>query len=468
MTDKTPFRLLTTPIWSIPGNWPFPGIALPFDLHPRRAGVPTDERAWFSESEWEAYPWNPLPAHMDELRFNRYPHRQFRRDLGRGAADPDASPKPTWEKLLEITVYYAGRRHRIAEVSAGFREALSRITDSESLTVGGDELVIGEGIDHLTGLIHLFGTAAVAGHRLPPVSLREVGGRVKSVWSHAEIQEILDAAAARENTVETVHNDLVSELYARERQVDDTSKTMRERAEIATKLHNDIFGFEALLKKRLADHNPDSLPSDLQTLRIVLVERLESTATGAQKRIKGALSQQAIDNWAACIDMDKALTEVAKRCALGGINIERAATAGEAKSAHAAAVQAINGVSAANTPWWRVGGAVVKKSNPASAPQVSGREVRIRAFHPEGVTVPGKVSLTGSSVTGKTSGKPLKSTSRIYVPSNDADAHEIRVTLDASVTEAAVIEAAARNLCGPAGIKVELTPGQEIPPVQDA
>ena len=96
------------------------------------------DQAW-----WDSYRWNPLQGSANT------------------DVDPNASPKPTWDSLIVAVrgMEETGRDLHLYEVSTpwGFKDAIDRqraeVKESIDVVVGGVGHHVGEGINHLTGLI---------------------------------------------------------------------------------------------------------------------------------------------------------------------------------------------------------------------------------------------------------------------------------------------------------------------------
>ncbi|MYH37482.1 MAG: hypothetical protein F4160_11895 [Rhodospirillaceae bacterium] len=326
-------------------------------------------------------------------------------------------------------------------------EIKAKLTDEPTLP--GLDVHIGSGLDHMTGLADMARAAANAGQTLPHIVMRDGNQRRVSVHHVADLEEILGAARRRENLVESAHNAVMERYHAQAKIRDDETQTLADREAAADAALAITNNYQAELKKEIAAYDPDALPADLGALRRKYIEWLEATAARQQKSLKGALTEQAIKNWAACVDMDAALSEVSKQCALASIEIDRAMTAAEAKAAYDAGAAAIRAVTAANTPHWMVDGTLIAQAFPPDRGLV-GRSVAVRAVHPAGKNIDGKVAFTAKVVEGA---------AEVTVRSlSDPTARELVFTIPDDATAAAKIEATARNLCGPSRLVLTLTP----------
>ena len=448
----------------------------------------------FDESDWDATKWNPAE--------------------GTSYHDPEASPKPTWEELVSYIKLFEVDTSRIPDSLAyelfideqDFSTRERRASLSTAPT-GNPTLHRGDGIEHMPALIHLSGDAMRAGQVLPNVVLRTAGHERHLLHTEEAVHEFIGESARHRNALESVKNELMRPYLRLKAIFTDEDEHFDERYQAGLQMLDLANGYQEALIQGIALFDPHILPDDLPTLQAVLIERLEGVATGHQKSLKGALTQQAIDNWAACVDMDAALTEIAKRCVLGVIEIEAAAddiwkrTAGtwtlvtdvgslpaseehegddppaaslgsdgehyrqltgigEAKDAFAAAQQSIESVSAANIPTW----AVTRHASPNTIEYTNG----------------GKASLSGatkaivdckqvSGVEGKVSqripqaeysgGSPAPLAMRtLKRPSGKPTWHSAVIELAAGETKPVTVRFLGRNICGSSQFTVTLTP----------
>ena len=487
----------TTDIWAILG-WmnDGPDIDLPYgealNLYWIDVKFQQDQELRITKADWDGYQWNPPD----------------RKEAGRiyETADPDASPKPSWDDFIawveENDIWKL--KHPADRDASEASYVLAELTDETALDVGDQELHVGGGLSHMVGLIQMAGDADTAGVSLPAVVLRDSANKPKKVHRQSEVREILRLLSGRENAFESAHNSLRERYDALAARRDDFSLSDAERLKAGREARDMMANYKALLVAEVATFDPDALPDDLPTLKAVLVERLEAATTGRQKSLKGALTQQAIDNWAACVDLDEALQEVAKQCVLGGIAIERCedtiwkraagawavateaadltaepdhegdeapdATIGAdgdtylqtgtgiaaAKAAFDAAVAEIEVVTPMNVPEWSVDGAEAEGPTPAAA--VDKRTATVIARNPndeiEGSAVIGLYTASYADGSGPVFGIGFR---RLEVQ-GEPDAHAVFVQLPGSVTKAVRMTIFAKNLCGPSSLELTLTP----------
>ena len=287
-------------------DWDAIGIKRPYDLIPgtRPGGV---EFVIETKERWDAYQWNP-PQYAQ----NHYPE-----------PDPAASPKPTYEQVLLALRY--GRVRQAGGADWTIRESEGKRAEVlNSVPLFGPDVHAGP-IERMTGLFQMVEHANIAGNDIPHIVMRDGEHRRSGIHTQAAVRGVLEAVAARKNLVESAHNVLVDKYYAHARIRDDEQQPLEDRERAAVAAQEIADNYQALLTDEIARYDPNAMPADLPTIIEVYTERLEAVATGQQKAIKSGLTQQAVDNWATCVDQDKALTEIARLCTLGVIDIQGAA-----------------------------------------------------------------------------------------------------------------------------------------------
>ncbi len=391
-----------------------------------------------NEKEWNSYIYNP-PEFLPES----HPDRD---------ASPDLRPKPTWGELQ-----IAARHGKLAQKSEqtnflirdAARFARQGASDESPLEHAERSYHVGDGINHMTGLLQMVEQADAAGQSLPHIVLRTAAQEQTPLFTRTEVRAFLSAVAVRENIVESAHNVLMARYYKFAAVRDDETRELPDRESAAESAANIAKDYEAELRKEIALYRPDTLPTDLPTFRNKLCERVEEVATGRQKHLKGAFTQHAIDNWAQCTGIGDALTEVATQCAIACIAIQRAADTAAAQAAYDAAVKAIEAVTAVHTPVWVVDG--VDYSAAQAAPvALAGSAATVTAKHPAGQDIDGQVVLTSVA------SAPV---SVAAVQTTDAKAHSCKFTVKTPVAgETVTLFLTARSLCGPSELEVHLTP----------
>ena len=409
-------------------------------------------------------------------------------------ADPAAMKKPTWQELVDTVTlldqqdeYYQLRREHDHETEAD--AVKRRITDKALLDVLGGLTYVGDGLDHMTGLLQMVEQATMAGAALPLIELRDENHNLKKYHLQSQLRKLLVRTSERENVVECCHNRVIKPIIDKWKAAEDETRKWPDRLDNMNDYADLVENYETLLKAEMERFDPDELPEDLPELREKYIEMLEGVATGHQQWVKGALTQQAIDNWAACVEVDQALQEISLECAAGSIAIanvrdriwkkvsgkwevanprtgrvdhegddEPTADIGSegehyrqintgqdiAKAAYEKAVQAIRAVSPINVP--------------EITYAVSGRKVTIRAEHPDtDPPIRGQVTIDSSGI-GSTDGSNIvgKINAVTVGPSRESDPIISRYEFADDYGGKIRIKLTARNVCGPAEIVLNL------------
>ena len=352
--------------------------------------------------------------------------------------------------------------------------------------------------DFESGIAQSLSSAVLAGERHAPLHVYTTKAGQEVVWTEREANEIVgeltENAIAHEAASGKAKKPIVDAI---ERLASDINYQFGSWDSVLNPL---LPKFERDYRTYRAAYDPDALAPDLPTLKIQLAEWLESSATGHQKAIKGAFTQQAIDNWATCIDQDNALAEIAKQCTLGVIEIRKAdnqswvkagavwkkgnslakhthegegdpkPTLGkatdtyvdtasgrkEALAAFEAAKAKIKAVNVLRVPVWKIGSTVHKQAWPKVA--VTGRKLEVRAKQPTGKpTIPGGVAITGWG-TKYADGSKGSANVRTIKDLQQPETHCAEVTIPDSETKPVIVEIVATNLCGPSTLTITMTP----------
>ncbi len=444
-------------------------LSLPYGVTPLDAEwVDRDEA--YPGTRWRTLRWNPPAGAGDHLT----------------KPDADASPKPTWKDVFDRAVLLK-LRTRMSELSyvwdTGTDRARSAAARRVPPSARDSEIYVGDGINHMTGIVHMLSDATKAGLGIPPMRLRTTDQHTVELFTSDEAAALLRQMSRATNAVESAHAELSNEVHNLTRIANDETVLLRDRTAAADKVSDLVLNYTDRLSEKAATHDPDALPEDLPRLRKVLIERLEAVATLAQKRLKGALSQQAIDNWAACVEIDKALQEIALECAVGAQNIanaehkvwkrvsgtwenarprvgavthegegapgnslgldgdtyrDTASGSDNATEAFDTAVDAIRAVTPVNVPVFshNISGrrVTVSAKNPASEPPIRGPVSQLSSS---------VASTDGSIITGKI-------VASATLPQKDSDPHESHFDFAAGYAGKIRIEIEVRNVCGPA------------------
>ena len=257
-------------------------VVLPYGVVPQPKGVMGDQE--ITESDWLSWSWNPPEGNSNISE-----------------PDPDASPKPTWQFLVEAVrsqnienfIHAESMRHNEFEYDRDVR--LRRAIDS-GVAVRGKELhPIAEGFGHTESMLAMVEHATIAGRVLPRTEISDADGERVSVHSNDHMREVVLKAAELQNVGEMAHGSWMASRKLKLSILEDESKSYGEREAAAAELQRLRNEYAAEIKARMAKVDTTSLPTNLDDLKEVLAERLEAVATAHIKAILNAAAQQGMD-----------------------------------------------------------------------------------------------------------------------------------------------------------------------------
>ena len=374
--------------------------------------------------------------------------------------DPDAFAKPTWDELQaalkllndQDKFHDLKMEHHITDESEKVKR---RIT--ENAVLGGlGKLHVGNGLDHMTGLIQMVEQSNISGSRIPAIVLRDENHKPKSLYLQSQVRDLLAEVTERENIVESAHNRIIGPIFEKHDSAFDETKTWAERLALMEEYATMVENYETLLEAEMEKVTPDALPEDLATYRLVHIERLEAKANERIKYMKGVLTQQGIDLDPSCDDEADAIRKVSVASRLGSHAVANAQSKEDAAAAYDEAVKAINETTPLNTPVWNIGGVEVATSNPKDPFEVSGTGILISADHPANTDIPGRCAMGIPKARDKTTRAPV-ALSQTISRKGETGIQIMITPVGRSTGDVTMIETTARNLCGPSMVTVELT-----------
>ena len=405
---------------------------------------------------WDKVSWNPIPVEVANFHHHWSSRGGGRYGTGEGKinlllADPNASPKPTYEALvqaywtLKVSGYNAGWAK---EVDIQYRRRYARDHEPEKLSVdvAGVGSVSGiEALSRMASVSYMAQASGLAGGTFPRVVLqhRDTGNPLH-VWLSRDAHQVLTQQARVENEVEGAKALIKHELETLEAIVLDTDADLEDRAQAEKKIEHIWRNYsDHVDKNRKKVSSLEEWPTDLETVKEKALELLEGAAMGHIKYLKFAISQQGSDLPPACTDADDAEKKVAAAEKNAALLVAVAADVSAAKSAYNAGVEAIRAVKAVNTPAFTNPGGVVlgDKHN------VVGKSVVLTAHQPEGV--PGGAVIIVNSTPGG-----------VGLADHSVNPPTLTLSLDEGRTEPLTFVAYARNICGPTRIEVTLSPNR--------
>lgn len=230
--------------------------------------------------------------------------------------------KPSFEDMVEYDNLYQLRNTAgyLSYYSHRHTDFRNKITEQKFI----ENVHTGKGLGHMAGLLQMVENATTAGQIIPKIKMQNPNGGTHDFHTQHDIREVLEKAARNENIIESCHNIVMGKYRAEVYKWKNSDLTFSEREIAAKKSKQILIDYETLLKSEIDNFNPNALPNDLQTLKIVLLERLESAAMKHIQYLRGVVSQQGIDLPATCEDAAEAETDIAVLRYKGAILIENA------------------------------------------------------------------------------------------------------------------------------------------------
>lgn len=385
--------------------------------------------------------------------------------------DPAPPDKPTFAQLMIGVRWWfsSPRRQAYGDWGATFTgdiggqllsslHVLMRRELSEPVSHDSGDIEIGRGFEHLPAAVHAASRASDAGEVLVPHIFRKRENKATvTFWTQREQNSFLDAARRKANEVESAYNEVLVEfqtLYDAwvASGIDITASTTI--ADLATMeaAYNAMADYAdpEAVKKRLAEHQakitPDALPSDLPTLREVLIERLEGVSAQHIRDLKGARSQQGFDLPAACDDMANAERKIGAEHTSAVLKLARADTIDEVKRTFALAKAKIEAIRALNVPTFHVLGHAT--ALPTEQAKFKQRSITVTVRQKD---LPiGELTVDVGLTSFNMSARKVRQT-------EDVIAYELTLTGDEPVTAVFI----SRNICGYSRLQLTLEPPEE-------
>ena len=374
------------------------------------------------------------------------------------------SPKPTWDdlqrgfKIYEVIYntpdnYNDADNHPELPIDSKIPDIQKRLTDEKPIQAGEHALDIGDGIDHFTSVAIMLEHANTAGAVMPFVGLTRSDRTLHPIHTNAVAREVVGAVAMRENAVISASalirqklNDLIEFTRVEENDLDERYKASLEAQDITANV-------EEHMRKAAADFDPNRLPTDVDALKPVLQERLESVATRKVADLKSAATQHGIDLPAGCVEEEDALKAVARQRALGSIRLDMAETAEKATAEFAKWEKRINAITALNTPTWDVQ-QTKYDANPDSSIPVLANTIVVEAIQPDGVlggVTWGKIGARDSN------GDQAELILTALTASHKDNAKRAISPKNLKAGEVLTVTIRSRNLCGKSTVVVKQT-----------
>ena len=364
---------------------------------------------------------------------------------------PDSWPrKPTWEEI--ITAHEELSLETIKRSASGEsinlkglsteKYKVKRDTDSE-VTVGEQQIHVGTDLGHLAALVQITEHCNEAGLTIPHIIMRDDENRETHLHRQSVVRDMLAAAAATENRIESAHNKIIAQYHAFALIRDDESLPLAERLEATEKARELLSNYADNMQTEMASYDPETMPTDLDELKAVYLERLEAAALGKDKDLRGYVTNQGVMLHPTCTDQSIAQQEVSVAYTNGSARIRKADDAALAKRAFDKAVENIEAVEIKNTPVWRV-------NNITPTDEYKVEKILVHASQPVDQNIPGEVEIIGVKVSEGQLVLPLKYHKLPDHPGSHA------VELIVRPGKAARVVLRARNICGVSRLTVTL------------
>ena len=411
------------------------GLILPYGIMPGHK--PGEGFSEFNKTGYGNYQWNP-PQYFQHIE-------------GYEVADPDASPKPTWDELLE-----ANRRAALdtqARDAPYYISQLSQhrtaLTDAATINLDGEGLYVGAGLDHMTGLLQMVEQANNAGELCPLIVMRDGEHNVKRIYRGSQVRAILKTTAARENAVESAHNIVMAEYHAKAKIRDDETQTLDDREAAATAAQDILDNYQTKLQAKIRSGTTSSWPSRLEPVsehKAYAVEYLEAAAMRKIKALQGYTTNQGMMLHPSCFDQAKAIEEVAVWLQKGLILINKQNFSSGARTWALWHEEKIEAVEILNTPVFKIN-QLIPSTNayPLS-------KLLVSADHPDDTEIPGEVDIVDIKLT---KGKLINGFPKYHSTSGKTK-HEAEIQIDPSQPARVVVRA--RNICGVSRLIINMEP----------
>jgi len=324
--------------------------------------------------------------------------------------------------------------------------------DVEDLHLSGIRVTVGDGVYHVDAGGHAdpldtFDRSA-AGGTLPRVVLRDGGHRPVPVWERERAGGIA-AAADQRNRLTYARIEALKHVYGF---LALTGKAANEEQRHAAEadLHDAVKAYPESLEAAMDAYDTAAGPTDLEVARAALIESLDGIASRRSQELRWDAQKRRAGPGAACVNLDRALREVAGIRNNAETAISGGGTLEDIEDAYARGIRTIGEIRALNVPLWTVGDQVIDDSRP-SPRTVHGRLTFIRARQPDD-GVPGSVEVTLEDLRGlvEAGGRP-----RLRKDGTDA---VIAVSVPPEVTAPITVTITARNACGENDITITFDP----------
>ena len=361
------------------GNLRLPGDHSIEFLDDVRENIHDFEDFFVDEKFWNGYPWNP----------NTYFEWEY---------DPNASPKPTWDELLES--YHLGI-------------ILGDINDNEEILKQHHAYSYGSLKKNNNKIEYILNEDRPDG--------RAHGGYLKTIDEPG-----ID--------VDEIHNKIVSEIRHLQSMADDANFSNKER-------------YNCMIKAlRMAQYYPENFQKEIDNYpsHKKYIALLESFACKKIMHIKHTATPDGIDIPDSCDSQEKAIRKIANKKQRGQIDIKRAVEDKEIEKLFDLWKKRIDNVEVEDAPIWTIDGTEITDKNHKIPGQPEGT-FTIRSSNPK-KGIPGSV-LIDKIVCDE------EVRYQIVIPKEDENSHDVIFTISPNYSGEITLEA--RNICGPSVLVID-------------
>ena len=259
--------------------------------------------------------------------------------------------QPSWEEVIEWEkLHDLFRRADYYNFYNNPARIKARYLEAAEAHIASGLVHSGSGLGHMAGLLQMVEQATIAGSLLPQIHLQNKEGGTHRIQTQSLVREVLNRVAENENKIESCHNLIMGIHKHKTATWQNKDLPIEAREQAADEAKSILENYEELLKTEIEKYDPAALPTDLKTLKEVLIEHIEAHALEKVKDLKGVKTQQGADLPASCLDSENAIRKVAELVYKASSIIDLAKTNQAAISNRDLYKDKIDKVSPLNTP----------------------------------------------------------------------------------------------------------------------
>ena len=406
---------------------------------------------------WDAVSWNP-------------PGPEY---------TPDASPKPSWEEIVNIGLRYKAEilfneymsriRPKLEKYFEGFLWTLKEVS---GIPIEHD---ITQEMDFSTALSHITNSSLRAGENLTPTVSRNRDQSAQYLYTIGQLETVVDKMAKVKQILESAKNLYYDRLSKLRDITSGTSSELLKYTSFEDKVNARLAAYDKHIElihfyesraafKDALEQVEYLIPTDPDIAKIVLKERIEAIATAKQKEIMTISGEAATMLSPGCVEEADALQELALLRRQGSIRIDAAIHVSQMEMIVDTFEKSVNDIKVLHTPdWdWVSGGGFAQ--TPESDPAVIGWDT---TKFPMTLSITSDVSKYGDvGVNTTINNIPINSNSPFQIPTVPDANNQVQLTDNTGGNLAFGIyklKIFAVNNCGPGRLNVDIEhPEQKI------